>query len=750
MTAPTTLSRSRFRFLCALLFCTGMTSLVFQIIWLRGFGIILGSTIYSMSCVITVFMLGLALGSFLMSRLLERGRWLAAHPLAAYGGVELLVGLSALFVTWTLFTHQDFYLSLSGSPTAPLLMLLARQFTVCTLLIAVPTTLMGMTLPLVSQLVTDRRQVSALYGINTIGGATGSIVSSFVLIYYLGCVRAGAAAAALNGLIFCAAMLTSRYFPPVPAGAVDADDGVPAATAAAENRLLGRPLLLTLAVFSGFIALSCEITWTRFLSLAFGNRVYVTSITLALILLFMGQAARMSSALLRGPDPLWRILLYSCAFTLISFSAAFLLERPALQASHPGIVVLFILVMVVFPATALGLLFPLTLAARPSGMDNPASWVGLVYGFNTLASLVGSLASGYVLINLIGSNGLIAFNSALLVLSLLGLVYAFRQHFKPSDHALAAVAGLGFLAIILPRSTEVPPVVDTHSALVSSEDAHGIFSVVRMDEGRLRVLNNRTDLVYLYGDPTTQYVQESQAYLPILYAPQLEKVLNIGSGYGITAGAFSRVAEVRSIEAVEIVPALVEHANLFSPGNHRYFDNPRVQVHVTDGRHFLATTPDRYDIISINVSDPYLPGSSSLFSREFYEMARSRLKPGGVLAQHIFGPDVASLYHGIHEVFPHVKAIPAYGNGLTLIASTEPLKPHQREVFLSKYDEGRALFGPIGLENGLAGFEELIALGDEKLQELASRAPEFQNSDDMPTLEFRRLPGKVGLFYSNN
>ena len=750
MTAPTTLSRSRFRFLCALLFCTGMTSLVFQIIWLRGFGIILGSTIYSMSCVITVFMLGLALGSFLMSQLLKRGRWLAAHPLAAYGGVELLVGLSAVLVTWTLFTHQGFYLSLSGSPTAPLLKLLASQFTVCAALIAVPTTLMGMTLPLVSQLVTDRRQVSALYGINTIGGATGSIVASFVLIYYLGCIRAGVAAAVLNGLIFCVALLASRYFPPVPVGAGDeAEEGAPAAVSA-EGRLLSRPMLLALAGFSGFIALSCEITWTRFLSLAFGNRVYVTSIALALILLFMGQAARMSSVLLRGPNPLWRILLYSCAFTLLSFSAAFLLERPALQASNPGLVVLFILVMVVFPATALGLLFPLALAARPAGVENRASWVGLVYGFNTLASLVGSLASGYVLINLIGSNGLIAFNSALLVLSLLGLVYAFRQHFRPSDHALAAVAGLSFLAIILPRSTEVPPVVDTKNALVSSEDAHGIFSVVRLDEGRLQVLNNRTHLVYLYGDPSTQYVQESQAYLPILYAPQLEKVLNIGSGYGITAGAFSRVAEVRSIDAVEIVPALVEHASLFSPGNHRYFDNPRIQVHVTDGRHFLATTPERYDIISVNMSDPYLPGSSSLFSREFYEMARSRLKPGGVLTQHIFGPDVASLYHGIHEVFPHVKAIPAYGDGLTLIASAEPLRPHQREIFLRQYDEGRALFGPIGLENGLAGFEELIALGDEKLQELAARAPEFQNSDDMPALEFRRLPGKLGLFYSNN
>ncbi len=743
-----TLSRARFRFLCGLLFCTGMTSLIFQIIWMRGFSIILGSTIYSMACVVTVFMLGLAIGSLIMARLLKNGRWLSERPLAAYGAVELLVGLSSLLITWTLFTHQDFYLSLSGSPTAPLLQRLAAQFSVCLALIGIPTALMGMTLPLLSQLVVDRRQVSALYGINTIGAATGSIISSFVLIYYFGCIRAGAVAAAINGLIFAASLLSSRYFPPAKEAA--AEELPPAAVGTPDGRMLSRPLMLALAIFSGFVVLSCEITWTRFLSLCFGNRIYVMSITLAIILLFMGQAARMSSVMLRGTTPLWRILLYACSLTLISFSAALLLERSAFQPTQPGLVVLFILLMVVFPATALGLIFPLTLAARPPGVTNTASWVGLVYGMNTLASLVGSLASGYVLINVIGSNGLIAFNSVLLLMALAGLAFAFRPHFKLTDHALGGMAVVGFLAIIAPRSLEVPPVVDAERAIVRSEDAHGIFSVVRMDEGKLRVLNNRTDLVYLYGDPSTQYVQESQAFLPILFAPKLEKVLNIGSGYGITAGAFSRVAEVNSIEAVEIVPALVEHAKLFSPGNHDYFSNPRVRIHITDGRHFLATTPDRYDIISINVSDPYLPGSSSLFSREFYELARSRLQPGGVLAQHIFGPDMASLYHGIREVFPHVKGIPAYGNGLTVIASVEPLQPHQRELFIQRYDGGRALLGTIGIQDGLAGFERLVVLGDETLKELASRAPAFRNSDDMPALEFRRLPGQLGLFYTNN
>ncbi len=109
--------------------------------------------------------------------------------------------------------------------------------------------------------------------------------------------------------------------------------------------------------------------------------------------------------------------------------------------------------------------------------------------------------------------------------------------------------------------------------------------------------------------------------------------------------------------------------------------------------------------------------------------------------------DVPSLYHGIHEVFPYVKGIPAYGNGLTVIASTELLQPHQRELFVQHYDEGRALLGTIGIKDGLAGFERLVAMGAEGAV-LASAA--FRNSDDMPSLEFRRLPGQLGLFYSNN
>jgi spermidine synthase len=231
---------------------------------MRGFSIILGSTIYAMACVVTVFMLGLAAGSLFISRVLRSDGWPTQSPLLAYGTVELLVGLSSLLITWTLFTHQSLYLSLSGSPTAPWPQRLGAQFTVCLGLIGVPTALMGVTLPLLSQLVAEPRQVSALYGVNTIGAATGSILSSFVFIYYLGCVRGGAAAAAINVLIFVVALSSDRFFS--SAERTGAARAFSRASAGSEDRMLNRWLMLALAVFSGFVVLSCEIVWTRFLS----------------------------------------------------------------------------------------------------------------------------------------------------------------------------------------------------------------------------------------------------------------------------------------------------------------------------------------------------------------------------------------------------------------------------------------------------------------------------------------------------
>jgi spermidine synthase len=153
----TRLPAPKLALLCAMLFFSGLASLVFQVVWLRGFAIILGSTIYSMSCVITVFLLGLALGSAIMARWLRRGP-VRTHPLLAYGVIELTAGTLSLAVSWALFRKQGVLLPLTAGASAPFALRMASQFALCLALIGVPTTLMGMTLPWVSLLVGARRR----------------------------------------------------------------------------------------------------------------------------------------------------------------------------------------------------------------------------------------------------------------------------------------------------------------------------------------------------------------------------------------------------------------------------------------------------------------------------------------------------------------------------------------------------------------------------------------------------------------
>ncbi len=277
------------------------------------------------------------------------------------------------------------------------------------------------------------------------------------------------------------------------------------------------------------------------------------------------------------------------------------------------------------------------------------------------------------------------------------------------------------------------------------EDEHGIFTIREVDGGKyLSVRCNATALVYLFGKPETQYVQESQAHFPALFAPSLERALVIGSGYGITAGALARWP-VGVVHAVEILPLLVAHADHFRRGNHDYLANPRLRMHVTDGRHFLAASPEDYDLVSINVSDPYLPGSASLFSTEFYALVRSRLRPGGVVCQHVFGPDAATLYHGFKAAFPHVRVVPAYGNGASLVGSLEPLE--LRNLPLLADPEVGEMLAAIGIA-GEPGIRSALARGDALQRGFEAVEPAFRNSDVHPVLEFRRSPD-VNLLHSN-
>jgi spermidine synthase len=727
-----------------LFFISGATSLTFEILWLRGFAIVLGSTLYAMSCVLTAFTLGLALGSAVADRIVHR---FADRPagffIGCYGLLELAIGVSGLLLTLALFRGQEGLLEIVGSVAgSSLAATLAVHFGVSLLLMAIPTACMGATLPILCMGLERDADTSALYGFNTFGAAAGSLLASFVLIYFFGCIRSAALVALLDAAICAAALAASARVRERSARAPVSDTAAAEVPDAAASDAWSPMSFLGLSLFSGYAFFSYELLWNRFLGLILGNRVYVTSVTLFLVLFCLGLGARLSRILRGRVQP--RNLLFACyAVAIVSLLAAAETHAVVLVPPTSRLATwAFVGVLIVVPATAMGVVLPLLFTLPLRGVVRGVH-VARLYVANLVGSVLGSILTGYVLIALLGSGRLLLVNSAVLLGAL--LVFARPAGGWGRRGAARVLALSAFLcAVFAMRWSQPVSVVPPEGRLVLQEDEHGIFTIREIEGGFLSVRNNATELVYHYGRPATQYVQESQAHFPMLVAPRTRRVAVIGSGYGITAGTFG-LYPVERVDAVEILPQIVAHAIYFERGTHDYLANPKVHVTIADGRHFLASAKEPYDIISINVSDPYLPGSSSLFSSEFYRLVKRKLSPGGIVCQHVFGPDIASLYHGFRAHFDYVRAVPAYRNGLSLLGSDEPIELRNPEllehVSLPPLPHGRS-------RPPIETARRLLAIGDRRVAELEKQAPDFINSDDFPHLEFRRSD-RVDLFFTN-
>ena len=241
--------------------------------------------------------------------------------------------------------------------------------------------------------------------------------------------------------------------------------------------------------------------------------------------------------------------------------------------------------------------------------------------------------------------------------------------------ASVAVAIAGFLVV----PAELTSVKPGETLLARAEDAYGVFQAVRLPSGLILVTNNRTELVFYLGHRITSFVQEMQGHLGMFHVPDARRALVIGSGYGITAGALGLYPQLERIDAVEILPAMVAAAPLFEPFVHGYHKNPRVQVVTDDGRHFVARSRERWDIVSINVSDPHLPGSAGLFHTDFLQSLREHLTEKGVVVIHIFGTDRDVLLRTVFTVFPYVRLYRAYENGYNVVAAFQPFRDRPAE-----------------------------------------------------------------------
>jgi len=732
----------------ALLFLAGAITFLLDMVWVRGLAPILGSTVYALSAATTAFMGAAALGSAGMALAIPRLRGLRARPVLIFGLLQMCSGLTGAAVADILFRYQfSLAAAVSGmavgvSPAQAMLVHTA----ICFALLVVPVALIGGALPLLVVYAGSADRVSRFYGLNTIGAAAGCLLAGFALIERVGALNAAYFAAAASVIICAVAVPLDRWMQVLPES--EPPRPAPGAWTMSASVAIG--------AFSGLVLLGYEVVVLRFLTLLVGDRIFVTTLTLGLMLGSLAVGAALVPLQTRRADA-WTVAGRAVAVALVSLSAAIALEGRALERVSPaafgfvesneGIRVLFIACLVIGPSLALGQLLPLALAEvarHPHG----AVRVGYVCVVNTVAGVAGSLGVSYGLLRAIGSNGTVVLTAALLLAFVAACGWLRRAQLSRGDR-MAAVAAIASAALlVVPNATRYPRLPAAGPVLLTREDAHGLFQFFELEPGVRTVYQNNVELVTPAGLKITQYTQELMAYLPALFAESLGNVLVLGEGYGITAGAMTRIAEVGRIDTVEIAPAVAQESHLFAAFNYRFYADPRVSTAIADGRQFLAAGDRRYDVVTINPTNPYQPGNASLYSEDFYVLLKRRLTPAGVVCHHLFGPDMSTLYHGIRRHFAYITAVPAYSNTVLVLASDRPLGQHQRDLYVTKYENARSLFKNIMIDS-LADLDALMVEGQRIVASYDDIPAAFVNSDVHPALEFRRLPGRLDLWNSS-
>ncbi|MCP4653550.1 MAG: hypothetical protein GY858_09265 [Candidatus Omnitrophica bacterium] len=666
-------------------FISGLAALIYEVIWIRIFANILGSTVFAMTCVFSVFLISLALGAYLSGKFIQKKN---PDSLFAYGLTELAIAGTSLLVTCLLFQYKvkiAIFLPLSDSLLVTLFIQLCSVF----LLIGLPAVLMGATLPLIisasKRWVSPDKTVAVLYGCNTIGGALGAFFCGFVFILHFGLYGTLGLAVIMNVIVAASSLLLAFVSREQTSTVVF----IPKESDVKSDSLIDNRHLLTILVFfSGFMGLSFEILWGRMAKFFLGDRTLAVSSLLTIYLFCLGSGSFFASylyklqhkikrltpcfllVLITASSGLAHLIFVGCAHWIIHEEVFRNISSP-FCASFLRLILSFGVMAI--PVTITGMIFPLILSnVRNINIDSGAV-VGRVYFINTAGSALGGVFAGYLLSRTIGTiGGFYLLSLTIIVASLCLLMYCKK----------GLIVKIIFVSILLSafmyQSFQFPISLVKLSAdeqiIALNEDEYGIQVISRLPGGLICAKNNRLQLVYYLGVKETSYVQQMQAHLPMLYSNNCKKVLNIGTGYGITAGAFSLYDKIESIETVEILPFLAQSQSVFSEYNFKYYEDPRIKLVIDDGRHYLNSKKDKYDIISVNVLDPYLPGSASLFTINFWKEVKSHLQPAGVMVQLIWGKDVALLVRGLRRVFSKVLLFPAYPGSFNVLAFNVPEK----------------------------------------------------------------------------
>ena len=661
-----------------------------EVVWARRLELVLGNSVRAAATITAVYMLGLGLGAFFVSRS-PRVAWLRARPIRSYALLEVavagwaLVSLPLISLVGNLANGLARAVGGADIEGTPLVL----RIVAAVLVLLPPTLLMGGSLPLLArglagQEASFSRRFGLLYGLNTLGAMAGAVGAGFVLLPRLGLLWTLVVGA---GLCLAAAVLAIAT-----AGKAEGSDE-PKADAEEPTSRARWPLIL--AALSGALALALEVVWFRALVMVFGSTTYSIAVMLGIFLGASAIGALLASVLCRYVGKRWIPMIAGISLVvagaLVLQSILWFGGSP--QAFVEGLAEDFTwenllirklalaLRLIALPTVCLGLVLPLA-AVLVRSSTGSAQAAGSVYLANALGSTAGVLFGGFVLLPLVGLRySLLILGAACAVF---GIVVGLAQHreSRPAAapyFAIIALAVAGFLGAIAWSQPW-----DAKSFALGAyfgATSHSGSGNVRFDEllhtSRLRyyeegatstvaVLEGHRNNLHFTANgkveadtsPHSMINQRLVGHLPMLLHPAGAKsVLNVGLGAGVTAGAMASHPNLVQFDVVEIEPAARGVAEVFSELNENLLDHPKLRLVWNDARNFLEVTPHRYDVISSDPFEPVVAGAIHLFTREHYELARSRLAEGGVLCQWIpmyemSQDDYAALVKTFSSVFP--------------------------------------------------------------------------------------------------
>jgi spermidine synthase len=711
----------------ALFVGSGAAALIYQIVWFQLLQLVIGSSAISLGILLGTFMGGMCLGSLGLARVISARH----HPLRVYALLELGIAAFGILVLFLIPLVADAYLLVGGRGIDGIFF----RSVLCAICLLPPTVLMGATLPAISRWVQSTPSGVAwlgyFYGGNTAGAVLGCLLAGFYLLRVYDMPTATWVAVALNVVVAVIGLglaASTRY---VPVAAPGAAKGPLAAS--------GHRAVYFATALSGMTALGAEVIWTRELSLLLGGTTYTFSIILAVFLIGIGLGSSVASLWARSlARP--RLALGICQLLLVAgvaWSAYAISQSLPYWPVVPDIVsspwVQFQLDLVrsiyaILPAACLwGASFPLALAVVASDQEDAARVVGGVYAANTLGAIIGALLFSIVLLPLFGTHG-----SQRLMILLTTLAAALvLAPMARSPHSLLALAGAGLLAVslswtIVPlpfemiafgRQTAVR--LGTVNELYRGEGMNSSIGVSGPANQQGVRSFHVAGKIEASSAPVDMRLQLQLGNLPALLHGEPESVLVVGFGAGVTAGSFVPYPSVQRLVICEIEPLIpTVVSRFFAYENQGVVDDPRVEIVLDDARHFIHTTDEKFDIITSDPIHPWVKGAASLYTREYFEKVKARLKPGGIVTQWVplyesSDAVIKSEIATFLEVFPNatVWGNPLDGSGydVVLLGSVEPatIDIDGIDARLTRADHARVLAALTAV--GFASAHDLLA-----------------------------------------